>query len=147
MYDERLCFHRRQSVYRHRVGGGGGVTPSPSHNTSTGPMSFIGGTPVTGSRSLLGGTPWPGQDGVPPPTQPGQDGVPPPSQDRMGYPPPRDRTSKEYLLHGGQYASCVHAGAQSCLFIYKMKCFRENFVKISEFRKLHTLQVPEIQGN
>ena len=29
-------------------GPGGGFTPSPSHNTSTGPMSFLGGTPVTG---------------------------------------------------------------------------------------------------
>ena len=26
-------------------GGGGGVTPSPSHNTSTGPMPFLGGVP------------------------------------------------------------------------------------------------------
>ena len=24
----------------------------------------------------------------------------------------------EYLLHGGRYASCVHAGGLSCLFIY-----------------------------
>ena len=30
-------------------------TPSPSHNTSTGPMPFPGGTPLTGPRSLLGG--------------------------------------------------------------------------------------------
>ena len=28
---------------------------SPSHNTYTGPMSFLGDTPVTGPRSLLGG--------------------------------------------------------------------------------------------
>ena len=53
--------------------GGGGCSPSPSHNASTGPMSFQGeGTPVPGggyARVL----PWLGQDGVPP----GQDWVPP----------------------------------------------------------------------
>ena len=32
-------------------------TPSPSHNTSTGPMSFLKGTPVTGPRSPPGGIP------------------------------------------------------------------------------------------
>ena len=47
-------------------GGGQGVTQSPSHNAFTGPMSFLGGTPVTGPRSLprQGGTPVPG-GGVP----------------------------------------------------------------------------------
>ena len=75
------------SVCSHRGGGGvyplhptilplvscpfQGGTPSPSHNTSTGPMSFPGDTPVTGPRSLPGGTP----------------GWVPPSQVRMGYPP------------------------------------------------------------
>ena len=37
--------------------GGGGFTPSPSHNTSTSPMSFPGGTLVAGPRSLPGGYP------------------------------------------------------------------------------------------
>ena len=43
----RYCFHRCLSVHTRR-----GSTPSPSHNTSTGPMSFPGGggTPVTGPR-------------------------------------------------------------------------------------------------
>ena len=86
---------------------GAGVTPFPSHNTSTGPISFLrgypsdwsqvtsqGGTPVTGPSFLLGrGTPlvggvphsWPGQGGgdtlrwVPP----SRDGVAP-GQVRMG---------------------------------------------------------------
>ena len=32
-------------------------------------------------------------------------------------PPPPKKTEKqsEYLLHGGRYASCVHAGGLSCL--------------------------------
>ena len=32
---------------------------------------------------------------------------------RWGIPPLRDRTAEEYLLRGGQYASCVHAGELS----------------------------------
>ena len=42
-------------------------TPSPSSNTSTGPMSFPLGTPVAGPRSLLGGGyPSPSTPGYPP---------------------------------------------------------------------------------
>ena len=41
---------------------------------------------------------------------PGQ--VPPPSQVRMGG--TQLGQHREYLLHGGQYASCVHAGGLSC---------------------------------
>ena len=57
-------------------------TPSPFHNTSTGPMSFLGGTPVISPRSLLRGYPSPGwvQMGVP------WDGVHP--LPGMEYPPP-----------------------------------------------------------
>ena len=87
-------------------GGRIGSTTSPSHNTSTGPMSFLVGTPVTSPSSLprgypsqvqmgggypsqiqtgeppiLGwGTPWPGQDG-------GTQGWGTPCPE-MGYPPP-----------------------------------------------------------
>ena len=101
--------------------------PIPSHNTSTGSMSFPGGTPVTGPRSLPRGYPvqdgrYPSpregvpqscaggtQDGVPLVrpgwgTPPGQDGVPPqPGQD--GIPPPWDRLHLDRLCHR-QYASC-----------------------------------------
>ena len=66
--------------------GGGVGTPSPSHNTSTGPMPFLGGTPVPGRgrvpQSCSGvptmgypsvrsgwGTPWLGQPPLPPPGQ------------------------------------------------------------------------------
>ena len=53
-YDGRLCF----SLFTP-----GGGTPSPSYNTSTGPMFFLGGTPSpphntsTGPMSFLGGYP------------------------------------------------------------------------------------------
>ena len=57
---------------------GEGVTLSPSHYTSIGPMSFVGGTPVTGPKSLLEGTrvPVPGV------------GYPPAGQDWSTPPPP-----------------------------------------------------------
>ena len=29
---------------------------------------------------------------------------------------------REYLLHGGRYASCVHAGGLSCLFCFSFSC-------------------------
>ena len=59
-----------------------------------------GGYP--GQGTPLGG--YPGQ--VPPPGYPGQ--VPPPGGGtRVGQ-------QKEYSLHGGRYASCVHAGGLSC---------------------------------
>ena len=54
-------------------GGGEESTPSPSHNTSTGPVSFLGDVPVPGrgvSQSQVRVPHWPGQD-----CGPGQDGV------------------------------------------------------------------------
>ena len=52
----------------------------------TGP--FLGGYP-----SPSRGIPWPG----------------------LGYPPPpKTEQQSEHLLHGGRYASCVHAGGLSC---------------------------------
>ena len=54
----RYCFYRCLSVCR----GWGGFTLSPSHNTSTGPMSILGGTSSpshntsSGPMSFLGGT-------------------------------------------------------------------------------------------
>ena len=68
-----------------------GGTPSPSHNTFTGPMFFLeaGGTPVPG-RGYPGtgwSAPYPGLDGVPPP------------------PCPQERLCLDMLCHGW-YASC-----------------------------------------
>ena len=80
-----FSFHRRLSVQA------GEITPSTGSSTSTGPMSFLGGTPVTGLRSLLGGgtpswgTPQPGQDGVPP----ARDGIPPARQVMLQHVMPR----------------------------------------------------------
>ena len=47
-------------------------------------------------------------------------GTPPGGGTQLRYPPPGGGTrvgqQKEYSLHGGRYASCVHAGGLSCLF-------------------------------
>ena len=89
----RYCFHRCLTL-----------TPSPSHNTSTGPMSFLG-VP----QWLVPG-PFPG-------------GTPARSRSRGTYPMSWDGVlpwlgqQKEYLLHGEWYASCVHAGGLSRLLI------------------------------
>ena len=41
-----------------------------------------------------------------------------PGQNWMGYSPPPEGTVEEYLIHGRQYASCVHAGELSCCFVF-----------------------------
>ena len=74
---------------------GGGVTPSPSLNTSTGPMSFLGGYLSDWFQVL--GVPQ-SQMGVPP----ARDGVPP---SRDGIPLPRDRTTERVLAT--QQAVCL----------------------------------------
>ena len=121
----RYCFHRCLST---PGGGGGGLTPSPSHNTSTGPMSFLGeGYPSDCSQfpSGGGGGGTQSQVGVPqfqvgiPRSQ--ARGTPPPSQDcgtpLSPPPPPETEQQREYLVRGGWYASCVHARGLSCHFI------------------------------
>ena len=69
--------------------GGGGRSGTPQGGTRA---------PGGSTRTPLGGYPdppsWGGTwSGTPPPPRPGQ---------------------KEYSLHGGRYASCVHAGGLSC---------------------------------
>ena len=76
-----------------------GGTSSPFLNTSTGLMSFLGGTPVTGPRSLPRGVPK---------SQTGQ--VPDGGHPKMGYPPARDGYPQDRIcldrLCSGWYASC-----------------------------------------
>ena len=53
--------------------------------------------------------------------------VPPRGGTRVRYPPlggylTRVGQQKEYSLHGGRYASCVHAGGLSCLYCFHV-CF------------------------
>ena len=86
--------------------GWGRGTPSPSHNTSTGPTSFLGGGyPSDWSQVRTGG------GGV----SPHDEGSPQPG---MGYPPPRIGRQMEYLIRRGRYASCVHAGGLSCFIFF-----------------------------
>ena len=66
----------------------------------------MGGTP---SQVRMGSTPFPGQDGGTP-----FQGTPHPGlrSGQQGY--PQLEQHGVYLLHGGRYASCVHAGGLSC---------------------------------
>ena len=103
--------------------GGGGL---PCQVQVGGEGTLLGGYPAGGGGTLLGGVPCrPGQGGGGYPAGGGYPGrVPPPA----GYPPPQpgqDRgeggtqvgQQKEYSIHGGRYASCVHAGGLSCFGI------------------------------
>ena len=66
-----------------------------------------GGVPSGGGGTLAGGVPWLG--GAPwPGGYPGQGGTLAWGDTQLGQ-------HKEYLLHGGRYASCVHTGGLSCL--------------------------------
>ena len=69
------------------------------------PPHLAGGTPCLGYPPLLPGRGAPAQ-GTPPPTW---QGVP-----AQGTPPPQQEQHSVYLLRGGRYASCVHAGGLSC---------------------------------
>ena len=78
-----------------------------------------GGYPA---RSSWGGTlPGPAGGGTLPGGYPAQGGT------QVGMVPPRSGWGgtqlgqhREYLLHGGQYASCVHAGGLSCYFWFQI---------------------------
>ena len=94
---------------------GGGTLPGPAG----------GGVPWPGGVPWLGG--YPGQGGTlaggypPPGGVPWLGGLPWPGGTLAGGVPCRGGTQlgqhMEYLLHGGRYASCVHAGGLSCLFV------------------------------
>ena len=74
----------------------------PAHGTPLGQVRMGGGVPQPGGH-LPGVPPQPGEDrGVPQP-----EGAPP---------PPGTGQHMEYLISGGRYASCVHAGGLSCFY-------------------------------
>ena len=89
-------------------GGGGGRLPHlhpiifPSHNTSTGPMSFPGGVPHLHPQTLVRCPFW-------------EEGTSVTHSRSRWYPPPMIGKQREYLIRRGRYASCVHAGGLSCL--------------------------------
>ena len=68
-------------------------------------------------HQVMTGTSWPGQDGSPspPPARRGLGYPSLPARSGWGTPPPGTEQQSEYLLCGGWYASCVHAGGRSCL--------------------------------
>ena len=91
----------------------GGTLPGPAGGYPGWGGTLARGVPWSGG-TLAGG--YPGWGGTLAGGYPGQ--VPPPSQVRMGGYPDRGGTQvgqqKEYSLHGGRYASCVHAGGLFC---------------------------------
>ena len=56
-----------------------------------------------------------------PPAPGGYPDPPPPGGVPGQVPPPPQPGQKEYSLHGGRYASCVHAGGLSC-YLLCCKC-------------------------
>ena len=90
-------------------------TPSLCHNTSTSPMSFVGGTPVTGPGPFQGhtpgqrwGNPWPGQDG----------GTPGWGTPGMAYPLTRDGVPPTKITCGA-----VLSGTSGLIFMKEINCF------------------------
>ena len=78
--------------------GQGGTLPG---GTLAGGVPWLGGYPGMGG-TLAGGVPWWGGTQVRyPPARSGWGGT------QLGQ-------HREYLLHGGRYVSCVHAGGLSC---------------------------------
>ena len=64
-----------------------------------------GGTLAGGTLAGGGGVPW--------------SGTPPPPPARSGWGGgPQVGQQKEYSIHGERYASYVHAGGLSCLFVF-----------------------------
>ena len=111
----RYCFHRCLSV--HRGGGGSGYPPPPGGGSGYppwgGPGPPWGGLgPPWGVRVPPGGVWVPPQGVWVPPwgvrvPPGGGPGTPPGGGTQVGQ-------QKEYSLHSGRYASCVHAGGLSC---------------------------------
>ena len=121
---------------------GGGTLPGPARGgTLPGPA---GGVPWLGGY-LARGVPWPGgypgRGGTLAGGYPGR-GVPWPGGTLArgypgregGYPGQEGGTQlgqhREYLLHSGQYASCVHAGGLSCYTKEQIQLMHKNTATI-----------------
>ena len=91
-------------------GGGGGYPARSSWGGGGVPCQVQpGGVPWPGGGTLVGG--YPGRGGtLAGGVYPGWGGTLPGGGTQLGQ-------HREYLLHGGRYASCVHAGGLSCLLL------------------------------
>ena len=92
--------------------GGGGTLPDPARGVPWRGVPWTGGYPGRGG-TLAGGVPWPGG-------YPGWGGT------QLGQ-------HREYLLHGGRYASCIHAGGLSCSDIIAHSLLVLNLLNMSAF--------------
>ena len=104
-YPIMLC-----NITQNVMGQPGGTLPGPARGYPAGGLPCQGHTLLGGTLAgvpypgvpLVGGTLW----GTLPGGYPAQ-GVPCQGGTQLGH-------HREYLLHGGRYASCVHAGGLSC---------------------------------
>ena len=116
----------------------------PSHNTSTGPMSFLGGTPVTGGVPLIQDWmryPYPGLDGVPLSRTgwdtpvldwmeypcPGLDGVQPLTRTEWGTHPCQDSIAFTCYMAGGMPFAFTQEDCLVELFIAKNTINKNKF--------------------
>ena len=116
---------------RYPPGGGGwypGQVPPPGGTQVQYPPPR--GVPRSGTPPGGGG--YPGQ--VTPPGGGGGTRVRYPPPPRGGYPVGQQ---KEYSLHGGRYASCVHAGGLSCFYHYNYFDFNLNYFSKDDDRWIY----------
>ena len=94
---------------------GGGTLPGPAGGG--GLVTLLGGLPCRGDPA---GGRYPAGGRVP-----CQGGYPARGDTLLGG--TQVGQQKEYSIHGGRYASCVHAGGLSCLFFVLEGCHRRVF--------------------
>ena len=155
----RYCFHRCLSVNILRAGvtpcgrwgqvppsqvQAGGGSPFPGrdrrylHPRGYPPVSRMGYHPI-----------WNWKGGTPHPTQSWEGGHPPAGSGK-GYPPqsrsgprtggtPQPKQHSVYLLRGGWYTSCVHAGGLSCFMFETYTQFLEKNSQIVNLNQIHFL--------
>ena len=119
--------------------GGGGTHPRYT------PQPGQDGDPSQGGAHLQYPPPWPGHDWGCTPVRGHPSGVPlgqvkmgvTPARGHLpGVPPPPPGTGQhmEYLISGGRYASCVHTGGLSCLFVFArhLNCLTKQVPRMNE---------------
>ena len=136
-------------------GSRGGTLPGPAQGGYPGRGGTLaGGYPGRGvpwlGGTLAGGYPGLGEGGTLAGGYPGRGGVP--WLGGGGYPArggtlPGGRGTqlgqhREYLLHGGRYASCVHAGGLSCFYCFWITVVtKRRFIIIKNYKDLKPFNI------